>query len=436
GPFPNKFSSLWIPIPSGLVMASRQRSRSPQQGGFSVAGALKSAWAAASVLKSKVHGRLVEPDIPELTQPHAKQAQVAQISQATQRIPAADVEMAALAQSAEPAQPSAPPPAAQQQPQLQPPPQPPLQPVLASCMPAGQDTEEIGVPDPVLTGASEPGIDSELLVHCHGCGRGFADPAGLRAHCLEANDCNGIAWQAAVNAVGCMPGAGMMLWCPACPDDFLGKWTGSVTKASALLRHIASASKAGVRESAPKAHAWFLAAFVNQLLSAPPAAPIVADGQDAAQEDDSSERRLQEWVSTSPPLMNIVGPLLAKPGPVAREAIRLELECFQSVPAPAPFGVAGEAGEHAAEAKKQKRKSKKGVISRDTPGYDFYNEDIPMDVFMACEDHTQRTADGVPVLDLLSDDEAVTLPQARATGIAHRQLVEPVCGLLAGWLPS
>jgi len=41
------------------------------------------------------------------------------------------------------------------------------------------------------------------------------------------------------------------------------------------------------------------------------------------------------------------------------------------------------------------------------PSYDFYNEDIPMDVFMQCEDATKRTADGVPIMDLLSsDDEA------------------------------
>lgn len=234
----------------------------------------------------------------------------------------------------------------------------------------------------------EPEEPAESAVQCFGCGQRFK-ASELQAHLESSEKCLSAAWQAAVNAIGCMPGAGTTLWCPACPDAFLGKWTGSISKASALLRHVASASKTGVPESAPKAHAWFLTAFVALLLSSPPPT------EDTEVE---SEERLQEWISSSPPLVNIVGPLLAKPGPAAREAVRAELEDSES--APWPFG----ASDAAVEVKKTK-KSKKPKVTSEAPGYDLYNEDIPMDVFMACEDHTRRTSDGVPVLDLLSSDE-------------------------------
>ena len=46
------------------------------------------------------------------------------------------------------------------------------------------------------------------------------------------------------------PKAGTSLWCPCCPDDFVGKWTGSVSKSSALLRHAAAASQTGIEEAA------------------------------------------------------------------------------------------------------------------------------------------------------------------------------------------
>lgn len=230
-------------------------------------------------------------------------------------------------------------------------------------------------------------------VQCFGCGQRFKAPE-LQAHLESSEQCLGAAWQVAVNAIGCMPGAGTTLWCPACPDAFLGKWTGSISKASALLRHVASASKTGVPECAPNAHAWFLTAFVALLLSSPPP----PTEEDAEVDESAQEMRLQEWISSSPPLVNIVGPLLAKPGPQAREAVRAELEDSES--APWPFG-AVDAG---VEVKKAK-KSKKPKVSSEAPGYDLYNEDIPMDVFMACEDHTRRTSDGVPVLDLLSSDE-------------------------------
>eukprot|EP00434_Breviolum_minutum_P012112 symbB.v1.2.010680.t1/scaffold704.1/size171252/6 len=446
-----------------------------------------------------------------------------------------------------------------------------------------------------------------------------------------------------------MPGAGRTLWCPCCPDDFLGKWTGSSSKAAALLRHLTSASKSEIPENASKAHAWFISAVVNMILAQPPVAgeqsmasatlrrplahagrqslsfsngsaklstlsstsptsptsrvstfslssdentpwehfspvtlaegvvehhytlpcdgppkilhvtsfekkrsnhavlccpgcyecregpsclynhlaselpqkgymvvqlsyrPPADDEEEAAedvmscidwlaeknhqrrldslilvgwsmgsaavieaaylrrhlpfisgivtlaaqtsgtrnvkhlqvpilalhgledqvlppdcsktlvqraadgvkrlvdedlQEDESTiEMHLQDWIADSPPLMSIIGPLLAKPGPEAREAVRGELEKFAgSERAPVPFGSHGRGGDSTAKSKKKKAKKAMDPVS-DGPAYDLYNEDIPMDVFMNCEDHTRRTSEGVPVLDLLSSDE-------------------------------
>lgn len=184
-------------------------------------------------------------------------------------------------------------------------------------------------------------------VQCFGCGQRFKAPE-LQAHLESSEQCLGAAWQVAVNAIGCMPGAGTTLWCPACPDAFLGKWTGSISKASALLRHVASASKTGVPECAPNAHAWFLTAFVALLLSSPPP----PTEEDAEVDESAQEMRLQEWISSSPPLVNIVGPLLAKPGPQAREAVRAELEDSES--APWPFG----AVDAVVEVKKAKKSKK------------------------------------------------------------------------------
>lgn len=267
-------------------------------------------------------------------------------------------------------------------------------------------------PDSAATPPAEEGTAASEAAEaeesqCFGCGKSVPS-SELRQHLESSEKCLSTAWQAAVNAVGCMPGASTTLWCPACPDAFLGKWTGSVSKAPALLRHAASASKAGLKESAPKAHAWLLKAFVDLVLVAPP--PPLADSEGVEVEEAVAEMQLQEWISNSPPLMGVVGPLLAKPGPEAREAVRQELEGSSSSQAPVPFGMAGIDAPQPVEAKGKKKKAKKAQ-GPDVPGYDLYNEDIPMDVFMACEDHTRRTADGVPVLDLLSSDEDQDLTQ-------------------------
>ncbi|CAK9001535.1 unnamed protein product [Durusdinium trenchii] len=116
-------------------------------------------------------------------------------------------------------------------------------------------------PDSAATPPAEEGTAASEAAEaeesqCFGCGKSVPS-SELRQHLESSEKCLSTAWQAAVNAVGCMPGASTTLWCPACPDAFLGKWTGSVSKAPALLRHAASASKAGLKESAGAAK-WTL----------------------------------------------------------------------------------------------------------------------------------------------------------------------------------
>jgi len=275
-------------------------------------------------------------------------------------------------------------------------------PAEAPAEPAGPATEVL-----------EDGDAKEESWQCYGCCRSFSSGAELRAHVLEAGErCSGPAWQAAVNAISCMPGAGTVLWCPACPDELLGKWTGSASKASALLRHVVSSSKAS------RAHAWFLEGFIDLLLCSPPPPPLLPDaaesGEDAQEPPDVQEERLQAWILSSPPLMSLVGPLLARPGPAAREAARQEMVQFKlhCTAAPFPFSGPGDAGSAVPEAAKNKKKKSKKADEAPAPGYDLYNEAIPMDVFLNCEDHTQRTAEGVPVLDLLdSDDDEAALTE-------------------------
>ncbi|CAE8611762.1 unnamed protein product [Polarella glacialis] len=136
------------------------------------------------------------------------------------------------------------------------------------------------------------------------------------------------------------------------------------------------------------------------------AAPAVPLEVDAAEE----ETRLKDWASTSPPLLSVVGPLLAKASSGARDAARSELERIGSLAGPAPpsFGAASDAAADNAErggASSDEEGKTKGPAPSDAPAYDFYNEDIPMDVFLNCEDHTVRTATGVPCFDLLDSDE-------------------------------
>jgi len=292
-----------------------------------------------------------------------------------------------------------------------------------------EETQEVIQETAQEPNVEEPEPDVEepaLLFRCHGCGRGFASSEELGSHVLKnAAACSGPAWQAAANAIGCMPGAGTTLWCPACPDDFIGKWTGSITKAAALLRH------ASCPNNAPEAHAWFLKALTDLILAEPPAPgppPVAVTPENeateaaggstssvaqefvSAEDGASQSLRLQDWISSSPPVMGVVGPLLAKPGPAAREAAREELETSLSSrgcaigKAPLPFGAEARGqDEDDSPAKKRKKKVKKDDV--EGPAYDFYNQDIPMDVFLEAQDPTHRTADGVPVLDLLDSDE-------------------------------
>merc|ERR1712228_620140 len=78
-----------------------------------------------------------------------------------------------------------------------------------------------------------------------------------------------------------------------------------------------------------------------------------------------------------------------------------------------------------------KRKKREEKLEEPGPKYDFYDDDIPMDVFAECRDMTVRTADGVPVMDLLSSDDEVApvnappkkanaLEAAKSPGVAAR----------------
>ncbi|CAE6930755.1 unnamed protein product [Symbiodinium natans] len=262
------------------IPPNRARSRTPPREGVktsavSVAGAaFKAAMAAASALKQKVQGKLpvaAADPAPQVAKdaPAQGAAEEAQAPAATE--PGPD-EAAAEEVGPEPGTPEEPPP-------------------------------------------EEP-AEEEQTWSCHGCHASFSSLQELRVHALEAGErCNGPAWQAAVNAIGCMPGAGSVLWCPACPDSLLGKWTGPTSKASALLRHAVSASKASSKDMAPKAHAWFLAGLVDLLLCSPPPPPLLPDeaGAEAVEPPEIQQERLQVWIESSPPLMHVVGPLLAKP---------------------------------------------------------------------------------------------------------------------------
>eukprot|EP00933_Yihiella_yeosuensis_P013545 TRINITY_DN1249_c0_g1_i1.p1 TRINITY_DN1249_c0_g1~~TRINITY_DN1249_c0_g1_i1.p1 ORF type:complete len:410 (+),score=142.95 TRINITY_DN1249_c0_g1_i1:60-1289(+) len=279
----------------------------------------------------------------------------------------------------------------------------------------------------------ESALSEVAAVRCYGCGHGFATEQELRSHLIESGaSCSGPALQAAIGAIACLPGAGQRLWCPACPDAFVGKWTGSATKAAAFLRHTSTASKAiESPEVAPEAHAWLLAGIVDLLFTAPPPPPpplpggmaeeVIGPSGEEASGKAEEEQRLQAWVDGSPLLMGVIGPLLAKGGPTTRAAIRFELEreenCKVLGAAPFPFNedTNASAAADADIAAKDEAKNAKKKLEPTGPKYDFYNEDIPMDVFLDVQDQTERTADGVPVMDLLeSDEEGETEAAAKA----------------------
>merc|ERR1719443_1556239 len=111
----------------------------------------------------------------------------------------------------------------------------------------GQGENEVAtaVPDEPVVGAAEapkPAVVDELAAapepkwSCPSCRAGFAEHSEYRKHAHASVACFAEPWQAVVRSVACLPGVGTALWCPACPDSFVGKWSGVATKSAALLR--------------------------------------------------------------------------------------------------------------------------------------------------------------------------------------------------------
>lgn len=300
--------------------------------------------------------------------------------------------------------------------------------MLASCQatePEHDCTEE----------GQRGGEDSgRLSWSCDGCTCRFSEEYQLRQHFLEnLAICGAVAWQAAVCSVASLPGAGTSLWCPACPDDFVGRWTGSATKAAALLRHCSAASRDTGPYRAP--HLWFSRQLVDVMLADPPPHGCLAD--------QSPEHGVEKWLGSSD-LVAVVGPMLSTPGQGKRLAIQRALrdsragqnrgyadvwadrdteleECKSHSGPPFPFeGCASRRAEQCSVGPHAASPSSPGQLpdvaagdEAETPAintqshqaYDLYDENIPIDVFMHCQDSTVRTADGVPLVDLLSEDE-------------------------------
>lgn len=171
-----------------------------------------------------------------------------------------------------------------------------------------QGEQAAGVPAEVQSTPEAVGAALDPLPHtrfCFGCHSGFSGPEELWTHLRQSTACGGAAWQAAVDTILCLPGAGTKLWCPACPDDFIGKWSGPAAKACALLRHL-EAAKANVPEHR-RAHERLLHTLVELLLVQPPA-------------DDVGEEGLVAWAECSR-MREAAGPLLARPGHEARRAV-------------------------------------------------------------------------------------------------------------------
>eukprot|EP00971_Amphidinium_carterae_P304391 6049227-Amphidinium_carterae.1 len=151
--------------------------------------------------------------------------------------------------------------------------------------------------------------EAEMPFRCFQCQKPFATSEEQAEHLHTAAACVADAWQAVVNVMLCLPGAGTTLWCPACPDDFVGQWTGPATKAGALIRHCAAAKNTETGHH-QDSHSAILRLLVGLLLRDLPA--------------DSSE--LQAWAAGSK-LLQAAGPLLAKRSAEARRGIgKLESE--------------------------------------------------------------------------------------------------------------
>eukprot|EP00927_Polykrikos_kofoidii_P060379 TRINITY_DN55375_c0_g1_i1.p1 TRINITY_DN55375_c0_g1~~TRINITY_DN55375_c0_g1_i1.p1 ORF type:complete len:431 (+),score=76.65 TRINITY_DN55375_c0_g1_i1:100-1392(+) len=263
--------------------------------------------------------------------------------------------------------------------------------------------------------------DEEVLPFgCFGCELRFADQQRVRDHMLKSSPCSGEFWQAAVRGMACLPGAGTTLWCPACPQTFVGCWAGSATRAAAMLRHVGAAAAPGATHAG--AHARFLEAIVEVLIRSDPPPPSLATAAPTA--DDNSEA-LQDWARTSG-LLDLAGPLLAPRSAATNRAVRVWQE---SVLGPDPIGddfsseegeedPAPEGASRGETTKKKKKKRKMMQVASSAvlpPNYDLYNNQIPLDVFAACNDEQARTADGVPIIALSDSEEEQALPSARAT---------------------
>eukprot|EP00929_Paragymnodinium_shiwhaense_P082050 TRINITY_DN43097_c0_g1_i1.p1 TRINITY_DN43097_c0_g1~~TRINITY_DN43097_c0_g1_i1.p1 ORF type:complete len:309 (+),score=66.07 TRINITY_DN43097_c0_g1_i1:224-1150(+) len=243
---------------------------------------------------------------------------------------------------------------------------------------------------------SEQQDEASLPFQCIGvdCCKAFASKEKLRAHLLQSAECCAPAWQAVVQEMACLPGAGTTLWCPACPDGFEGRFVGSATKAASMMRHAVKQSSTGSAHAGP--HRRLLEAIIEVMLSGEELPPNASDEDEA----------MREWARLSP-LLQAAGPMLAPRSTAARKAVRQwqdevlgEDECA--------FSDEDEVPEEKAEKAVSKKAKRKQEQASAGPGYNFYDESIPMDVYAACEDKTVRTADGVPIIALedSSDDEA------------------------------
>jgi len=153
--------------------------------------------------------------------------------------------------------------------------------------------------------------EPEMPFRCFQCRKGFATSEAQAEHLHEVAACVSHAWQAVVNVMLCLPGAGTTLWCPACPDDFVGQWSGPATKAAALIRHCSAAKNIETGHHQEE-HSALLRLLVGLLLRDLPT--------------DSSEGSLQEWAASSQ-LLQAAGPLLAKRSREARRGLgKLESE--------------------------------------------------------------------------------------------------------------
>jgi len=168
-----------------------------------------------------------------------------------------------------------------------------------------QNGQNVATECSIPEGAPNQNLSYKLPYGCFGCELRFAGHDRVCAHLKKSASCFGDAWQSAVDTILCLPGAGTRLWCPACPDDFVGKWTGAATKAPSLLRHLVAASSES--EAYRASHRRLLNALTELVLAKLP--PLDADAEG-----------LQSWAEESR-LREAAGPLLAKPGQEARRAI-------------------------------------------------------------------------------------------------------------------